>query len=114
MNAQKVGGSQGTYYSNPGEVVIWKRCPKDFDFYVMDDDFDAGVMQMPDGTGLYLSTAAKGNFWTFFFRNQKYFRNFWNSFDLFPAVKNSFLDFEFLYYSFRLYLIYDMKTVEKK
>ena len=24
----------------------------------MDDDFDAGVMQMPDGT-LYLSTAAK-------------------------------------------------------
>merc|ERR1712004_57739 len=47
------------YYSNPGEVVIWKRCPKDFDFYVMDDDFDAGVMQMPDGTGLYLSTAAK-------------------------------------------------------
>ena len=62
MNAQKVGGSQGTYYSNPGEVVIWKRCPKDFDFYVMDDDFDAGVMQMPDGTGLYLSTAAKGNY----------------------------------------------------
>ena len=62
MNAQKIGGSQGTYYSNPGEVVIWKRCPKDFEFYIMDDDFDAGVMQMPDGTGLYLSTAAKGNF----------------------------------------------------
>ena len=25
----------------------------------MDDDVSAGVMQMPDGTGLYLSTAAK-------------------------------------------------------
>ena len=40
-------------------MVIWKRCPKNFDFYIMDDDVSAGVMQMPDGTGLYLSTAAK-------------------------------------------------------
>ena len=57
-NAGKIGGSEGDYYSNPGEVVIWKRCPRDFSFYIMDDDVDAGVMQMPDGT-LYLSTAAK-------------------------------------------------------
>ena len=55
----KLGGGDGEYYSNPGEVVIWKRCPKNFDFYIMDDDVSAGVMQMPDGTGLYLSTAAK-------------------------------------------------------
>lgn len=40
-----------------GEVVIMRECPKDFPFYVMDDDADAGVMQMPDGS-LYLSTAA--------------------------------------------------------
>jgi len=52
-----VGGAKGEYYSNPGEVVIWKDCPRDFSFYVMDDDHDAGVMQMPDGS-LYLSTAA--------------------------------------------------------
>merc|ERR1712156_1062210 len=58
-NAGIIGGGKGEYYSNPGEVVIWKRCPKDFDFYIMDDDMDAGVMQMPDGSGLYLSTAAK-------------------------------------------------------
>ena len=56
---KKSGGGDGEYYSNPGEVVIWKRCPKNFDFYIMDDDVSAGVMQMPDGTGLYLSTAAK-------------------------------------------------------
>ena len=55
----KLGGGDGEDYSNPGEVVIWKRCPKNFDFYIMDDDVSAGVMQMPDGTGLYLSTAAK-------------------------------------------------------
>ena len=48
-NAGKIGGGEGEYYSNPGEVVIWKRCPKNFDFYIMDDDMDAGVMQMPDG-----------------------------------------------------------------
>merc|ERR1711997_126906 len=58
-NAGIIGGGKGEYYSNPGEVVIWKRCPKNFDFYIMDDDMDAGVMQMPDGNGLYLSTAAK-------------------------------------------------------
>ena len=55
--AGSVGGADGEYYSNPGEVVIWKDCPRDFGFYVMDDDKDAGVMQMPDGS-LYLSTAA--------------------------------------------------------
>merc|ERR1712214_175257 len=53
-NAGTVGGSAGTYYSNPGEVVIWGRCPRDFDFYVM----DAGVMMTRDGR-LYLSTAAE-------------------------------------------------------
>ena len=26
-----------------GEVVVWSRCPRDFPFYVMDDDKDAGV-----------------------------------------------------------------------
>ena len=26
-----------------GEVVVWSRCPRDFHFYVMDDDNDAGV-----------------------------------------------------------------------
>ena len=41
-NAGIIGGGKGEYYSNPGEVVIWKRCPKDFDFYIMDDDMDAG------------------------------------------------------------------------
>ena len=56
--AGSVGGAKGEYYSNPGEVVIWKNCPRDFGFYVMDDDISAGVMQMPDG-GLYLSTAAE-------------------------------------------------------
>eukprot|EP00090_Calanus_glacialis_P040289 TRINITY_DN7022_c0_g1_i1.p1 TRINITY_DN7022_c0_g1~~TRINITY_DN7022_c0_g1_i1.p1 ORF type:complete len:363 (-),score=86.28 TRINITY_DN7022_c0_g1_i1:244-1332(-) len=55
--AGSIGGAKGEYYSNPGEVVIWKDCPRDFGFYVMDDDKDAGVMQMPDGS-LYLSTAA--------------------------------------------------------
>jgi len=57
-NAGTVGGSAGTYYSNPGEVVIWGRCPRDFDYYVMDDDKDAGVMMTRDGR-LYLSTAAE-------------------------------------------------------
>lgn len=57
-NAGKVGGSGGTYYSNPGEVVIWARCPRQFPFYIMDDDKDAGVMTTPDGR-LYLSTSAK-------------------------------------------------------
>jgi len=57
-NAGKVGGSEGTYYSNPGEVVIWARCPREFQYYVMDDDKDAGVMMTTDGR-LYLSTAAK-------------------------------------------------------
>ena len=54
--AGSIGGAKGEYYSNPGEVVIWKDCPRDFGFYVMDDDKDAGVMQMPDGS-LYLSIA---------------------------------------------------------
>ena len=45
-NARKIGGADGDYYSNPGEVVIWKKCPRDFAFYIMDDDFDAGVMQV--------------------------------------------------------------------
>ena len=58
-NAGKIGGGLGEYFSNPGEVVIWKRCPRDFGFYVMDDDHDAGVMQMPGSGHLYLSTAAK-------------------------------------------------------
>ena len=53
-----MGGSAGTYYSNPGEVVIWNRCPRDFDYYVMDDDKDAGVMMTREGK-LYLSTAAE-------------------------------------------------------
>ena len=57
-NAGRVGGSAGTYYSNPGEVVIWGRCPRDFDYYVMDDDKDAGVMMTREGK-LYLSTAAE-------------------------------------------------------
>ena len=57
-NAGTVGGSAGTYYSNPGEVVIWGRCPRDFAYYVMDDDKDAGVMMTRDGK-LYLSTAAE-------------------------------------------------------
>ena len=57
-NAGKVGGSEGTYYSNPGEVVIWGRCPREFDYYIMDDDKDAGVMMTTDGR-LYLSTAAE-------------------------------------------------------
>jgi len=55
--AGSVGGADGEYYSNPGEVVIWKECPRDFGFYVMDDDHDAGVMQMSDGS-LFLSSAA--------------------------------------------------------
>ena len=55
--AGSVGGADGEYYSNPGEVVIWRNCLRDFGFYVMDDDQDAGVMQMPDGS-LYLSTSA--------------------------------------------------------
>jgi len=57
-NAGSIGGSEGTYYSNPGEVVIWSRCPREFDYYIMDDDKDAGVMMTTDGR-LYLSTAAK-------------------------------------------------------
>ena len=57
-NAGSIGGSEGTYYSNPGEVVIWSRCPREFDYYIMDDDNDAGVMMTTDGR-LYLSTAAK-------------------------------------------------------
>merc|ERR1711872_891592 len=57
-NAGTVGGSTGTYYYNPGEVLIWGRCPRDFDYYIMDDDKDAGVMMTTDGR-LYLSTAAK-------------------------------------------------------
>jgi len=58
-NAGKVGGGGGEYYSNPGECVMWKRCPRNFGFYVMDDDHDAGVMQDPATGDLYLSTAAK-------------------------------------------------------
>ena len=58
-NAGKVGGGSGEYYSNPGECVMWKRCPRNFGFYVMDDDHDAGVMQDPTTGDLYLSTAAK-------------------------------------------------------
>ena len=58
-NAGKVGGGSGEYYSNPGECVMWKRCPRNFGFYVMDDDQDAGVMQDPTTGDLYLSTAAK-------------------------------------------------------
>ena len=45
LHAGSVGGGSGDYYSNPGEVVIWRRCPRDFGFYVMDDDVSAGVMQ---------------------------------------------------------------------
>jgi len=56
-NASSIGGSEGTYFSNPGEVVIWARCPREFPYYIMDDDKDAGVMMTPDGR-LYLSTAA--------------------------------------------------------
>lgn len=56
--AGTVGGAKGQYYSNPGEVVILKECPRDFGFYVMDDDLSAGVMQTPEGS-LFLSTAAK-------------------------------------------------------
>ena len=37
---------------------MWSECPRDFPYYVMDDDISAGVMQMPDGS-LYLSTAAE-------------------------------------------------------
>jgi len=58
-NASKIGGSEGNYYSNFGECVMWNRCPKNFDYYIMDDDFDAGVMQNPGDGTLYLSTAAK-------------------------------------------------------
>jgi len=58
-NAGKVGGGGGEYYSNPGECVMWKKCPRNFGFYVMDDDHDAGVMQDPTTGDLYLSTAAK-------------------------------------------------------
>ena len=58
-NASKIGGSEGNYYSNFGECVMWNRSPKNFDYYIMDDDFDAGVMQNPGDGTLYLSTAAK-------------------------------------------------------
>ena len=37
-NAGVVGGGEGTYFSNPGEVVIWSRCPRQFPYYIMDDD----------------------------------------------------------------------------
>ena len=37
-NAFSIGGSEGTYFSNPGEVVIWARCPREFPYYIMDDD----------------------------------------------------------------------------
>ena len=26
-NAGSIGGAKGEYYSNPGEVAIWKDCP---------------------------------------------------------------------------------------
>jgi D-amino-acid oxidase len=58
--AQNIGGAEGDYYNSPGECVIVRDSPKDFGFYVMDDDASAGVMQCPDGA-LYMSTAAKPN-----------------------------------------------------
>ena len=45
LHAGSVGGGSGSYYSNRGEVLVWRRCPRDFGFYVMDDDVSAGVMQ---------------------------------------------------------------------
>ena len=56
-NAGSIGGGAGQYFSSPGECVIWKKCPRSFGFYVMDDDHSAGVMQLPSGE-LYLSSAA--------------------------------------------------------
>ena len=56
-SAKSVADAKGEYYSNMGEVVMMKHCPRDFGFYVMDDDLSAGVMQADDGS-LYLSTAA--------------------------------------------------------
>ena len=56
-SAKSVANAKGEYYNNYGEVLMMKECPRDFGFYVMDDDVSAGVMQAEDGT-LYLSTAA--------------------------------------------------------
>ena len=56
-SSKTVGSANGEYYSNMGEVVMMKECPRDFGFYVMDDDVSAGVMQATDGS-LYLSTAS--------------------------------------------------------
>jgi len=56
-SAKSIANAKGEYYTNYGEVLMMKECPRDFGFYVMDDDVSAGVMQAEDGT-LYLSTAA--------------------------------------------------------
>merc|ERR1712224_969029 len=51
---QAIGGAEGKHYSTSGECVLFKTCPKPFDFYVIDDDRSCGVMQIPDGS-LYIS-----------------------------------------------------------
>ena len=51
LHAGPVGGGRGHYYSNRGEVLVWRRCPRDFAFYVMDDDVSAGVMQAGSEAG---------------------------------------------------------------
>ena len=53
-NAGSVGGSEGTYFSNPGEVVIWSRCPRQFPYYIMDDD-KVRVREKINNRTLYLS-----------------------------------------------------------
>merc|ERR1719336_1535695 len=58
MSSRAVGGAHGDYYSNYGEVVMLTDCPRDFSYYVVDEEQQVGIMQASDGA-LYLSGAQR-------------------------------------------------------
>lgn len=52
------GDAKGAYSNNRGEVILFNDCPVDVPFYIIDDDNQIGVCQVPSGE-LYISGSPK-------------------------------------------------------
>lgn len=51
--AASAGGAEGAYRNVRGEVLVFSRCPSPLPFYIIDDDKQSSLAQLPSGE-LYL------------------------------------------------------------